>query len=50
MNSNSKSCCGGARAGWSGLFEKKPILQALEEANSQIEEGQIANQLELFMS
>jgi len=32
------------------LFEKKPILQALEEANSQIEEGQIANQLELFMS
>jgi hypothetical protein len=32
------------------LFEKMPILWALEEANSQIEEGQIANQLELFRS
>jgi len=30
------------------LFEKMPILRALEEASSQIEGGQIGNQLELF--
>ena len=32
------------------LFEKTPILQALEEATSQIEGGQIDNQLKLFSS
>jgi hypothetical protein len=32
------------------LFEKTPILQALEEATSQIEGGQVGNQLNLFRS
>jgi hypothetical protein len=30
------------------LFEKTPILQALEDATYQIEDGQVSNQLELF--
>ena len=30
------------------LFEKVPILQALASIGSQVEEGQVANQLSLF--